>query len=213
MPTHTEGGVDAILAKLDSLASADLLRRMQGQMVKDREDILASVAALRAETRTEVAGLRAANDVTNVALNAVSDRVKKIESRSLPPRGSPMPRAYDLSVIGDDSKKLVERLNELEADQDATRTELHVVLAERDAAKKAEFLAQERQGAVQKYALDVEKKAEDAAAKAKAAVEKAERDAERKEEAATKKLDRVILLAKLLAAAIPIAIGIVHYLH
>jgi uncharacterized membrane protein YqiK len=210
MPTHAEGGVDAILAKLDSLASADLLRRMQGQMVKDREDILASVAALRAETRTEVAGLRAANDVTNVALNAVSDRVKKIESRSLPPRGSPMPRAYDL---GAPTEKLVERLNELEADQDATRTELHVVLAERDAAKKAEFLAQERQGAVQKYALDVEKKAEEAAAKAKAAVEKAERDAERKEEAATKKLDRMILLAKLLAAAIPIAIGIVHYLH
>lgn len=227
----TPDGVRLILEKLEKLAPSDLIRTLQGQMVTDKGEILSKIAELRLETRTEIASLRAANDTTNIALNSLDKqvntldgRVKKIESRSMPPRysSSPMPQRYDLAAAAAGglppvTEKLVERLNELESS-------LHEVLEERDAAKKESFLAQERQGAVQKYANDKEKEAREAKEKSDAAVAAAEHEAEKKaaqakkaledaDAAAKKKIDRLVLIVKLLAASLPIAAGLVHLLH
>jgi hypothetical protein len=176
--------VKTILQKLDGLASAELLRRMQGQQVTDKREILESIDGLRKETRTEIQSIRHSQDVTNTAVNAVTERVKKLEVlRSIPPRsGSPMPRTYDLSNVEktatgglptSEAEKLVKRLNELELDQEVIGAELHSMVTERDEAKKLalvaqekehiaqdkERIAQERQGAIDLYARGLEKEA------------------------------------------------------
>jgi hypothetical protein len=157
-----------------------MIIRMQSQQVKDKEEIMASIAGLRTETRTEVASLRAVQDTAALALSQVSDRVKKLEvvrNVSGAPRSmSPMPFRLDLPKDGkmpaEEANKLVDRVKELEPLVQSLNADLHVVLSERDEAKKKadaaavdSRVAQERQAAVQKYAMDLEKEAKKKRAK------------------------------------------------
>jgi len=181
MPKDDEkSGIDLVLEKLDGLASREMIIRMQSQQVKDKEEIMASIAGLRTETRTEVASLRAVQDTVALALSQVSDRVKKLEvvrNVSGAPRSmSPMPFRLDLPKDGkmpaEEANKLVDRVKELEPLVQSLNADLHVVLSERDEAKKKadaaavdSRVAQERQAAVQKYAMDLEKEAKKKRAK------------------------------------------------
>jgi hypothetical protein len=176
MPNEDEKGLAAlVLKKLDDLASKEILQKLQGQMVDDKNEIMTSIEGLRGEMVREVSSLRTAQDVTNVAVSAVTERVKKLEIvRSVPPRNmSPAPQRYDLGEHGkspkggvptEEAQKLVDRLNELEPFVKSLSDELAVMQAEKDEAKRkadeaaaSERIAQERQAAVQKYAMDLEK--------------------------------------------------------
>jgi DNA repair exonuclease SbcCD ATPase subunit len=209
----TAEGVATILAKLEQLASADLLRRMQGQQVTDKQEILASIAALRSETRTEVQTVRASIDTTNIALSEVSARVKKLEVlRSVPPRGfTPMPGRYDLTPTQKaggglppvQAEALVSRVNELEEATNSLSEEVHVISKERDdakraeeAAKAAEQKAQERQAIIATYAAELEAKAKLALQEAEAKAEIAKDEAEAKAKTAKEETDKK---AKLIA--------------
>lgn len=225
---------DIILAKLESLASAELLRKMQGQQVEDKREILASIDSLRKETRSEVASIRASLDVTNTAVAGVAAnvtdvtaRVKKLEIlRSMPPRSmSPMPQRFDLGLekttSGDfkpippvKAEELVTRLNELEEKTTTLEDDVHVMSVERDRAKEAEERAkadaqkaQERQAIITTYAAELEKKAKDK-----------EKETKDKEKAlALEAAHRRKRLFKIAGALVPIltALGglINHFLH
>jgi hypothetical protein len=154
----TTDGVKTILEKLDQLASKELIVKLQGQQVADKGEILASIASLRTETRTEIATVRASIDTTNMALSLVDGRVKKLETRSMtPPRiMSPTPRAYDLkkgeSMAPEVSSALVEDLKTQREQLDTLAQEFAVMQHERDEAKAAEAKAKEREQFLAEYA-------------------------------------------------------------